>query len=998
MEPRPPLSSDAPVGGTDLDELDPAQALQDAPVLQDEEPLQDAELPDDEGVFRDADDEGHPAHDWVTITSWIVVGLTCLFVFATLSPRDILSTTTPTGGDMGAHVWGPAFLRDHLLPEFRLTGWTPDWYAGFPAYVFYMVIPSLVIVMINVGPPLWASPFLLAGLAALAWLVGARVRSSVLRTTLWVLLGMLAVLSVPVPYEIAFKLVTVSGLVTLPLACFALARSFRLPFPGPAIIAVGAAAFLYETGYTILGGNITSTMAGEFAFSISLTLCILYLAVVVRGVRTGRDMALAAILFGLVILCHIIPAMFAVVATAILVITRREDRTPWWDRSSSGRWIGSVIGSVAVLTLIDWSSISAGVTLPSWVPSFVASPVSTVVEGAASVLQHVFPQHLFPVVVTVVVVALFVSVDLRALTFSTFAVPVGGLVACFWFVPFLADSPFMNDMGWEKYTRYADYLWPQTAQFDMPYRDVVFVLAALGALLSVLYRQRFGWYLTLVVVAMAWAFRYAPQWRLWNARILPFYYLGLYLLAAIAVALVVRSVVLVAAALLDRRAEPVGVGIAGMAVVTVVVAVVIGGALRVLPGGSASADGTYHWMGLTWHKLNPSAGWAKYNYQGLESRDAYPEFRAIVDTMAEVGRTNGCGRAMWEYEPKLDRFGTPMALMLLPYFTDGCIGSMEGLYFEASSTTPFHFLDQSELSTQPSRAQRDLPYGGLDMRLGISHLQMLGVKYYLATSDQAITAARQDQRLTELTSITPPPGADGVQHKWVVFEIADADLVVPLRYQPVVLTGTDDHIDGWVYAKQRAKPALGQEVGSKTAGPAVTWYLDPARWDVPLATSGPPEWKRVAPDATHPPKVAVPEAKVTNVANHGDSISFDVDRVGTPVLIRTSFFPNWQADGATGPYRVSPNLMVVVPTSKHVTVSYGTTNADRLGWILTIIGLVGVVALAVWDERSRSSRIIERVGAWRPFAPPDTDTPDPEPASDAAIDPDVGVDESPEPE
>ena len=37
--------------------------------------------------------------------------------------------------------------------------------------------------------------------------------------------------------------------------------------------------------------------------------------------------------------------------------------------------------------------------------------------------------------------------------------------------------------------------------------------------------------------------------------------------------------------------------------------------------------------------------------------------------------------------------------MLLPYFTDGCIGSMEGLYFESSTTTPFHFLNQSELST-----------------------------------------------------------------------------------------------------------------------------------------------------------------------------------------------------------------------------------------------------------------------------------------------------------
>ncbi|MGE3620133.1 MAG: hypothetical protein AB7L84_06690, partial [Acidimicrobiia bacterium] len=55
------------------------------------------------------------------------------FVFFQLHPRLILSAAVPAGGDMGAHVWGPAYLRDHLLPDLRVSGWTPDWYAGFPA-------------------------------------------------------------------------------------------------------------------------------------------------------------------------------------------------------------------------------------------------------------------------------------------------------------------------------------------------------------------------------------------------------------------------------------------------------------------------------------------------------------------------------------------------------------------------------------------------------------------------------------------------------------------------------------------------------------------------------------------------------------------------------------------------------------------------------------------------------------------------------------------------
>ena len=67
-----------------------------------------------------------------------VVTASALFVFWQLQPGLIFSDTTPTGGDMGAHVWGPAFLRDELLPRLQLTGWTPDWYTGFPAFHFYL--------------------------------------------------------------------------------------------------------------------------------------------------------------------------------------------------------------------------------------------------------------------------------------------------------------------------------------------------------------------------------------------------------------------------------------------------------------------------------------------------------------------------------------------------------------------------------------------------------------------------------------------------------------------------------------------------------------------------------------------------------------------------------------------------------------------------------------------------------------------------------------------
>ena len=76
------------------------------------------------------------------------------------------------------------------------------------------------------------------------------------------------------------------------------------------------------------------------------------------------------------------------------------------------------------------------------------------------------------------------------------------------------------------------------------------------------------------------------------------------------------------------------------------------------------------------------------------------------------------------------------------------------------------------------------------------------------------------------------------------------------------------------------------------------------------------------------------------------SIDFDVDQIGQPVLVRASYFPNWDASGAQGPYRVTPNLMVVVPTDTHVELHYGWTPVDLIAWLLTLLGIGGVVLLA----------------------------------------------------
>jgi hypothetical protein len=750
-----------------------------------------------------------------------VVAACCLFVIFQQQPHLLLRDTTVAGGDTGAHVWWPAYLRDHLLPQWRLAGWTPDFYAGFSAGQFYFPLPALLIVGLDVV----------------------------------------------VPYNVAFKLVTALGPVLLPVGAYVLGRGLRAPRPAPAAMAVAATAFLFFKGapgtspeatavagnQRIMGGVLASNLAGEFSFTIALALALAFLGTLAWALDHRRRAWLPAALLAAVVLSHLVVGVFAAVGAVIIWLAHRPVR--------------------------NWSlALSIG--------------------------------------------------------------GVGALLTAVWTVPLFATLGYTNDMGYETIRQYVTYLFPSDFWYLYP-------LVGAAVVAAVLRRRWCTFELLALTAAMGLVFRTwdALGTPAWNLRFLPFWYLGLFLLAGIGAAELIRGAAWAAVRTVEddwwvtspsthrgaddampaiddrtrvdeRRGPPAGMV---RALTAVALSVVLASAVL-----------------FQLHRTRSFLDfWAVYNYTGYEradylvaqagkSSDEYEAFMATADQLPP-------GRLVWEPDSEaIGAYGTPLALMLLPYWTEGRISSMEGLYYEASATTPYHFLAVAAL-TAPGKASnpvRGLPYKTIeDFDLGVRYLQLLGVRYFAAESADAKARAAAHP---DLTLVDRVPDFDGRPPLgWDIYEVADSPLVEPLTAEPVVVEGVT--AEDW------------------RDDVAVPWFDDPGALDQLLVADGPGAWPRASVEnARGRTGEELPDVRVTDIEETDDSVSFRVSRTGVPVLVKTSYFPNWRVEGADGPWRATPNLMVVVPTRKQVRLEYGTTTAEWLGRAGTVAGIAGLVGLAWW--------------------------------------------------
>ncbi len=709
-----------------------------------------------------------------SLWDWLPTALAFFFIYAVLwlffgrwpfGDNLLFSLTTTAGGDMGAHHYPAQYLIQELLPNFRLTGWAPGWYAGMPMLTFYFPFPFLLI-------------------AILDWFI---------------------------PYQIAFKLITVLGVFALPLTAYAMGRLWRVRKPFAIMAAAFALVFLlmeHTAGgqlYSIYGGNILSTLAGEFGYMLSFALVFLFLGTVYRGMEKPRFNML------FVLNCLILMALVLshIVTTIVLVCI------------------------VPGLLLVHWRWRSLGYLV---------------------------------------------------------AVGLGGLcLTAFWWLPFVSNLEWTAHMAWGQlgWSYLApSALWP------------VAVLGFIGMAYAVARRERRMLPLLWMTVVSLALFKLLPTGRLWNARLLPFWYISWHLWAAFGAAWLVRPFTVM---MWDLFRAPSRIGRRIHIPVTVLVVVAAAGLLS-----------------------TTAAGWINWNYSGYESREGWTQYQEIIDYIDTLSPP---GRVLAEHDSSLiDRLGTSRAFELIPYWTRQ--DTMEGTLMEASYTAAFHFINQAELSEQPSNAIIGVKYPGLDIHRGITHLQFMNIPYFLASyNDDA------DEKV--MPGLLADPRADllATFGDYNIFRISGCSgYVQVMENQPVRLD-----------VKQKEWRDL-----------AVEWYKNEDALDTALVWDNGEEalqeFASITPEQSEsPPEVPIEtEGYVTNELLSNESLEFDTTAIGKPHWIKISYFPNWHVEGADGPYLVSPSFMMVIPRQSHVVLTYGRTAANTVGQVLEVLAWALLLGLTAW--------------------------------------------------
>ena len=235
----------------------------------------------------------------------------------------------------------------------------------------------------------------------------------------------------------------------------------------------------------------------------------------------------------------------------------------------------------------------------------------------------------------------------------------------------------------------------------------------------------------------------------------------------------------------------------------------------------------------------------------------------------------------------------------------------------ATTTHPIYYL-ASELFARSPNPFRSRRYSSFDPESALPRLRLFNVSELVAVSPELEKAL--DGRPDVRREASLPP--------YTLYRLLDPGpgYVEPLEFAPLRAP-----LPGWRDASYRW-------MSRKPANRALLVFTDDPRFE-----PAPDTW-------TPPPERPLPGGVRVQARVEAEAVRIETSRPGHPLLVKISYHPRWRAEGALGPYLVSPGLMLVVPTRERVTLTYtARTWADQLG----LASFLAMLALGVVVGRRR---------------------------------------------
>lgn len=321
-----------------------------------------------------------------------------------------------------------------------------------------------------------------------------------------------------------------------------------------------------------------------------------------------------------------------------------------------------------------------------------------------------------------------------------------------------------------------------------------------------------------------------------------------------------------------------------------------------------------------WLSYNPHdvKSWTLWNYKGFENA---PRWTTLKEIREVVRGDFSDPRVVYEHNAATNSMGTVRAMESLPYFAGRA--TLEGLYFQSSLLSPAVFYMQSLYSKEISCPFPDFPCSRFDLKRAVRYFDLFNVNEIVLVSAEAKQQVRKNLDTYglmraiqyspyEIWKIRGPRGYVKVLDK-------NPEYVKPDNFRHVYYKWLRSYSDNSTFLY--TVPTANARVYGLNSIP------NPA-----------PVMEYTSAEAA--------DCKVEEEMGY-ETVEFTTTCPGMPHLIKVSYHPGWQVEGAKGVYLASPSFLMVYPDGNKVTLRFDNAGPRAVGLWMNALGVLLLIGLLV---------------------------------------------------